>query len=444
MFKLLIVIVFMFIFFKMNTNRKEGWKNPSSLLIGIYLLASIFSVPNLLINGDSSNAKLTMVYQEKYWFGVFAFIILIFLFLYPFYRFKENNVKEIAIPSDQVLEVFSCTVIVLSFFAIIYSIPTVVSLFRSGVALRVLRNNFGNVRESYVSTSGISNTIASVASSMYPFAIMLFYIYYIKGKHPIKCLLLFISSSSNIFHVLTFVGRDGVVFWMLSFLSMHFFFRDYLNIYQRKTVRRVFIVAAIVALLPFIAISISRFSSYSAENGTIKSILSYLGQMIPNYLLYFDIRMDHYNYGVSFPLFWEITGQQQPTSVRWMDGGTESNVFGTFLKSFNINFGVLGTLIVALIAGFLFLRVFNKRKETFYFHQYFLYILYFKILSEGVFYFRDYTRGGNLFILICFLLFVVFSVIERYFGTYTLQKNEAAIDYDKRKRIRFVFGHRRQ
>ena len=430
MIKLIIIMFCLLVFFFRNKNKKGGFACPSSLLIGIYLFTSVLSIPLVLIE----ESQYSLIYQGRYLIGALIFVISIFIYLFPIQNFKENSVKEICIPNSQVLDLFSTIIVILSLFSIIFFLPSVFRMFQSGIALSMLRNNLGTVRNTYVNTEGIASTIASVAASMYPFAILLFFIYLIKGNNPIRCILLLISSTSNILNVLSYVGRDGIVFWIIQFASVYLFFKEYLTSKQKKRIKWVFIIGTVIGMIPFSLISVSRFGSGSDGYTTVKSFLSYMGQMIPNYFLYFDIRGSHYNYGSVFPLFWEIRGIAQPDSVRWIDGGTESNVFGTFLKSFNISLGVGGTILLGFINLILFTLVFKRERKRLSLHHFFFYYLYFKIISEGVFYFRDYTRGGNLFIIISILFFFVFKYIEKYFGTTKLEREEET----QRHKTRFV------
>ena len=439
MLKLIVVAIFNLFLLVKNKRRKKGWINPSTFLIGIYCIVAILGIPHVLINGESNVAQYSLILsQGKYWIGSFAYILFLSLYLFPIYYFKENRTEEIIVPSISVLDVFSGILIIISLFSIFFYLPSVIKMFRSGTALRLLRINLDNTLAEYGNTGGTWNTIASVSSSMYPFAIMLFFIYYIFGNRPKRCVLLFISSTSNIIHVLSFVGRDGVVFWIIEFLVMYILFRNYLNKRQRRNIKKIVSIGVAFSIIPFIIISVSRFGDGNEKFGTLKSILAYLGQMVPNYLLYFDIKNQYYIYGTSFPLFWEIIRKEKPISMRWIDGGTESNVFGTFIKSYNINFGVIGTIIIGMIALLLFIIIFKREKKVICFHHYFIYILYFEVLSEGLFYFRQCTRGGNLFILICLGLYFLFNLIEDNMGRFKLRVREDMNIINKSK-VKFVF-----
>lgn len=436
--KLCFIAIVLYFFLKSNIKRKRGWKNPSSLLFLIYFGASALAIPYVFFNDSYYiNSSYELLTQDIYWIGTFVFVGLLFLFFFPLYYFKENEIEEIKLPNIQILDFFSLVVIVLSLYSIFFYLPSVISMFSSGYSLATIRNNLSSMREGFGDFRGIANTIASVSASLYPFAVLLFYIYYIIGKRSIRTILLLVSSLSNIIRVLAFVGRDGVVYWIMTFAILYFLFRNYLNIKQKKKIKRVIVIGAFVAIIPFIAISVSRFSSDSGGAGTLKGILAYSGQMTPNYLLYYNVRENHYNYGAILPLYWELVNELPPDSKRWIDGGTESNVFGTFLKSFNANFGVLGTILVGLLCGLLFVNIFKSSKKTLRFHQFFVLILFLQVLSEGIFYFREYTRGGNLYIIICLFLFLIFGLIENCFGVFTLVKNEIAETVSVRKKLGF-------
>ena len=164
-------------------------------------------------------------------------------------------------------------------------------------------------------------------------------------------------------------------------------------------------------LIPFMLITIRRFDD---NLGVGNSIVSYLGQPFVEGTLYFGIDNPPVSPGQSFPLYYEITGQKMPEGFdRWEKGGTVSWVFGTFLKSLYQSLGNSFNLVLCcLLFGLLFLLIFRRNIKTLSFSKIFVYILYFQILSQGVFYFRQYTRGGNLFIVLCFFFSFFFSLVQ--------------------------------
>ena len=406
--KFIFVAFFMLLYLFHNVRRKGGWVCTSSLLLTLWASMAVLSIPTVYYNLTVALENYQYALPSKIWKGCIAFVLYILLFLFPFTRFRENKIEQLVLPNLKILNTFSSVLIVLSIYSIIYYLPSVIGVL-SFSDLSALRDA-GN--ESEFVKSGILNTIASVGSSLYPFVLLMFFIYYSIGGHKIRSFLLIICSFSNVIHVLTFVGRDGVVFWLFNVLFMYSFFKDYLGERQQKIIKKTLLVGAIVAIIPFLAISISRF--ILAGSGIGGSLVSYMGQMAPNYAMYYEVADRHYNYGSSFPLFWEITGQINPKDDEvWVDGGTTSNVFSTFIRGFNTNFGLFGTVVVGVIMALFFMGIYGTRKRRFYFYHFFIYILYWAIFSEGVFYFKQYTRGGNLFFLMCIGLQIYFCYLQK-------------------------------
>lgn len=404
----------------LNKKRKGGWSNPSTLLLLLYLGSSIACIPVVYYNITVAAEDYRYAMQPDMWPGAIAYLLFLFLFLSPFCFFNESKIQKIVLPNLRVLNIVSTVLIILSVFSLVYNFRSVITVFSSGDLNAARLSVAAGNRSDYVE-SGLLNTISSVSASLYSFVLLLFFIYYIIGGHKVRTLLLLISSTSNIVYVLTFVGRDGVVFWLFNMLFFLFFFKDYLRKKQLKALRVGLSFMALIALLPFLLISVSRFSSRIA--GTGGGMVSYFGQAPANYVMYYRVADKHYSYGVSFPLYWEITRQKPPQNEdRWIEGGTESNVFASFIKGFNTNFGMAGTVVVGLIAFAIFMIVFGKRKNSFYFYYFSLYVLYWSVYSEGVFYFKQNTRGGNLFIILCFVFFIFFKLVQSNGGNLVLLK----------------------
>ena len=141
---------------------------------------------------------------------------------------------------------------------------------------------------------------------MYVFALLLFFVYSIIGNNKLKCILLLISSVSEPLHILSYVGRDGVVFWLFSFIFLFLLFRPFMQKDMSKRILKYFGIGAAILMLPFLAISVSRFDSTDA--GTGGAMISYMGQSFVGGPAYMGIDDKPFNEGASFPLFYEITG----------------------------------------------------------------------------------------------------------------------------------------
>lgn len=399
--KVIIAFIVFLLFAKANAHRKQSWLTPSSFLILIYVFSLFMSILHISMN------DMRLVLQDKYWGAALFMTIMLLVFIWPFTRFNEEKIETIKLPNMMILNFFSSFIIVVSFYSILYYIPTVINLLKGD--LGTLRNAL-YAGELYVET-GLFNTIASTSASLYVFAILLFFVYLSIGGHKNRLILLFIASLSEPIHVLTYIGRDGVVFWIFSFVFLFLLFKPYLHRMTVKTITKRMLVMGGVLLIPFMLITVGRFED---NLGVGNSIVSYLGQPFVEGTLYFGINNPPVSPGQSFPLYYEIIGQKMPEGLdRWEMGGTVSWVFGTFLKSLYQSLGNYFNLILcSLIIGGLFVLIFGKNYKALSFSKIFVYILYFQILSQGVFYFRQYTRGGNLFIILCFFFAFIFSLVQ--------------------------------
>lgn len=403
MIKFILLFLFFFLFWRSNAKTKGTYYTPSSFLFLIYLIGAFCGI--FTINIEGYRDPLT----SHYWLPVIFFAFSLFLYLYPFKRFDETKIDVIKLPSLSILNLFSTFLIVISFFAIAYYASTVSSIF--------VMASLGDARQTiyegelYVE-SGLMNTIASVAASLYVFAILMFFVYSAIGGHTIRRTLLLVSSISQPLHILSYVGRDGVVFWIFTFVFTYLLFRPFLTDEIDKKVKKIFLIGSASLLIPFILISLSRFSL--SDTGTGGSFVSYMGQGFVVGPLFFGLEAIPMSNGSSFPLYWEVIGQRPPAGQGALQiGEWKSWQFGTFVTSFSRNLGVGGMLVLSIFCFLWFAIVFGRKRKIISFHSLFIYNLFFQVYSQGVFYFCQSTRGGNLFIVICFLLFFLFSMLEK-------------------------------
>lgn len=401
MLKFIVILIVLFIFWYRNAKKNKSYLCSSSILIGIYVVSAIFCIPALLI-GDYKEP-----YLASYWWPSIVFLSYILLLLLPARGFRDNLVSQLVLPNRSALNVMATIVIILSFFSIFYYSGTVVSLFSMNLYDARTDLYLGEV---YVE-AGLLNTIASVSASLYVFALLLFFIFLIIPSSKFVRILLLASSLSEPLHILAYVGRDGIVFWFFSFFFLYSIFKSYMVSRMVSFLRRFFFISAVVLLMPFLSITISRFGSGGNEQGVLESIIDYWGHGYIQGTLFMGIDEKPCNHGSSFPLFYEITGIGKPESIGMLQiGEWRSWSFGTIVSSLLINFGHVGFWIVAITTVFLFFVIMNIKSSRLYFYQLIFYILYFQIMSQGVFYFKQYTRGGNLFILLSLLLVLFFRL----------------------------------
>lgn len=414
MFKFVVQFLFLLILLLRNRKAKGGWLTPSGVLIMIYAVCSLMGI--IVVWSGEYRSPL----RSYYWTPMLVFDLFILLYLLPFRRFNEMRINMLRLPSRQFLDIFSTIIIILSFYAIIYYASTVRFIFSLGDlgAARDIRYLEGEFVE-----TGLFNTIASVSSANYVFAIVLYFIYKTFDNSKTRCRLLFISSFSNAIHVLSFVGRDGIVFWLFTFVFCWAFFSPYLQIDTRKKIRKIFTIGGAVLFIPFFMISISRFagSTEIATGGTTGSIISYMGQSFVQGPLFFGLDSKPIDPGASFPLLQRFF-DANPNAGRMILGEWVSWKFSTFIVSLYISLDLWGLIAFTFIMLTLFAIIFRRLNSVINLGQYTIYLLYFQIISQGVFYFCHYTRGGNLFILTTLVLSIIFSMASKQRDSLVLKK----------------------
>ena len=399
MIHIIFSIFLLAIIFFINTKKKKTLLAPSNIIVGLYLLSVVCAIPFAYINDDKA------IFSSHYFFHAVIFLFYLLLFIVPFCLVQETSIRTLIIPNKKIVRVFSLVIIGLSLYAIFFFVSGVVNVFAYG-DLGAARNVRYEQDVTFVG-GGITYTIASVASSLYPFAIALFFINTIIEEKKWIRLLLLVSSFSETLHILTEVGRDGAVFWLFTFTFLWLFFKPFLKDNQLSRIKVVFVVLGIIVTVPFILITVGRFGDNS-EN----TFFAYFGQQFSQVCYTIDIDPLPVRPGGSFPLYYEVTKQPMPRDIYIDNNLVDSTAFGTFVRTFLLNFGYGGMLLLGIILAFMVKNMVKVNKGTFYFYRIFVYILLFQIYSQGVFYFRQYHRGGNLFIVLCFVFYLLFKIIQ--------------------------------
>lgn len=407
---LIILAIFVLLLSFVNLKRKKKWSLPSTIVVLLYLVSALTSF--IYVDIYSEN----IVYQYKYIDDAIFFCLLLCLFLFPFLSYREDGVESIILPPKPILDLFSLVICGLSLFSLIFFIPYAIKALLIpdiGVARSMLV-----LQGDVLVPSTIFNTIAGTVASFYQIPMLLFFIYQIIGTNKILKGLLLVSSLSYVFFVFSAFGRDGVVFWGISFLGIFGFFKSYLDVETRKLLNKMLILFVVLGGVGFSVITLSRFA-----DDAWSSIIAYIGQPFPNFLLAQEANVPM-SEGAAFPLFRSILGLPEEVDTTFQSYLLEKNhtysyVFGTFIKSIMLSLGSFGTILVALFMWLLFRMIVGKRSSKMYFAELFVYFLYFMVYSQGVFYFRQYNRVGNLVIIVSFILYAVFNIYQRV----TLNKN---------------------
>ncbi len=370
--------------------RYRWCKSPIlDFVILFYLAASICGV---LMNTQTGNIVSL--------FSICFQILIFYFFLKPIIEYGKRGKKHIF------LDVDNNRFITLVYALIILQLYSIAFFIKYDISL-LLRGDFSQIRAEMLTggnsgTGSIFNTIACTGSFFYCYNI-LFFFYSLAFRYDSKKLLilLMISSTSRIFHSLTYMGRDGILFWILSFLFSYFLFKPYLREESKALVRNLFIVCGSFAIILIGAISISRFEG--SDGGVIWSLINYFGQPIDNFGKMYTSSFSNYGGTIKlFPLLYGERGALGSEVLASADAfeakyGFASNAFYSFVGSLYLAWGPYITLLFSIFYC-IFFSIKFQRKTIRLSHLIILMVVA-QIVLHNYFYWAYYIRVANLYLL---------------------------------------------
>lgn len=346
---------------------------------------------------------------------IYMALVLLILLL-PFYVINDKNVKILTLPSEKYLQLTITILTIGSLFSTIYYIPSALKALSVNIAdIEYMRHIIGSTGNNPFIKRSLPNTIASIFATFFMLQIVFFFITVIKdGKIRFKSILILLSSTSYIFMVLSFLGRDCFVFWPLSFLILYVFFSRYLNSTLRKKIKVIYISILSVCVFVFAIITIGRFL-YSSDYDSLYPILNYMGQGPINF-------QDIYNKDIiptgGSGLFSLILGDadmviSNHNEIIYYQYGIQNNVFRTIVGSLYTNFGKFGTLIFAIILCAFIILSSPKVKYRWDLSYIIIYMLYVMIIYQGVFYYKLYDNASNLYIILSLIMAIILKKLPK-------------------------------
>lgn len=393
-----IIFFLSFLFLTVRLYKKKGISS-SFFIYFLYTLSGASALILLLFYDYGKNPSI-----GDYNSGIIFLLIALVLFLYPFYNINDYDIHFIKIPHDSILTPIIWGATLLSLFSLIYFIPIAYTMLSVGL------NNIDSVRQTvalgenpFISDT-IYNTIAGTGSYLYVLQICFFFIEIIRKKKITKySVLILISSFSYPMFVLAYLGRDGVLFWAFSFISFFLLFYKYIPASINRNLIKMFVRISIPFACVFIVITIGRFAIGNDEKGFTYAIFNYLGQGPINFAELYDTGIKKWGYGQNmFSLISSEDASSEVYAMKIGEYGLVPWVFRTFVNSIYLDFGAPLTIVIALVLIVFYKITYtkSKRANALSFPVMILYILFYTIYSQGLFYFRHYNRVGNLFILL--------------------------------------------
>lgn len=270
---------------------------------------------------------------------------------------------------------------------------------------------------------GIFNTVAGAAGQLFGASLVLACVRLSqpegRGRNVLRAGLLLFASLSYVVYILAYVGRDGVVYWLMTALAVFLVFRGHMPVQLRRQIITLGTAMGVLMLLPFIAITVARF--VDTEHGSAWSILDYFGSQISNFGDYSTLDRP-LTFGImNFPMFvgatcsvTGIAGCENWEDLKavifdqYLAQGKAPWLFGTYVSDFVGDFGYLGTLVLlsvfALLCQFACRTQNGRRPMTLV--RLLLVMFFFLIPYWGVFYFRFSIANGFIVVNLAFISFV--------------------------------------
>ena len=270
---------------------------------------------------------------------------------------------------------------------------------------------------------GLLNTFAGAASQLFGASLVMACVRLSqpkrRGLNMLRACMLIVASLSYVIYILAYVGRDGVVYWLMTALAVFLVFRGHMAAHLRRQIVMLGTVIGALMMLPFIAITAARF--VDSEYGSAWSILDYFGSQIQTFSDYSSIERPLTLGIANFPMFlnaacniavgigcedWE---DLKPLIFeQYLVQGKEPWLFGTYVSDFVGDFGYAGTL--ALLSVFALLchtacRSDEERRRL-TIARLLLILFCFLVPYWGVFYFRFSIINGFIVVNLAFIVAV--------------------------------------
>jgi len=360
---------------------------------------------------------LTPVYPPNYVAALFL-LLCVLIAISGFLGFHARDIGQ-AIATVRWQGLIETILIGIQLYSILFFLPFAISsLVGDANENRLDLVNKMEVLGSY----GLANTVAGAAAQLFGASLVFAGIRVAQrnghGRSVLRACLLVMASLSYVVYILAYVGRDGVVYWLMTALAVFLVFRRHISPRLRWKILALGTAIGTVIMVPFIAITLARF--VDSEYGSAWSILDYFGSQIHNFSDYSSIDRPMTLGVMNFPIFvgaacsavgldcesWE--SMKDFVFAQYLDQNTQPWLFGTYVSDFVGDFGYFGALgliaTLALLTHALCRTCGGRRPLTL--ARLLLIMFLFLVPYWGVFYFRFSIVNGYIVVNLAFIYFV--------------------------------------
>jgi oligosaccharide repeat unit polymerase len=348
-----ILLMYFSLLIYLNKKKKNKVWCASNLVIGLYGFSTLMSIVLVLVYGhEAPSIK-----------SVLVFILMLTPYFIPLFFFPDSKGRmDLEVPNNISLKSTTILFSVLGVFCLLYYSRFINDIF-----------SFGDFSVGRNYTTGLGNNLnqnagqwisrlATVGANLYlVFISLAAFNLILKRKINFSTVLMLILSTGIFVVSLIHFGRAGIVVWGGGVLVAFLLVKDHISSRINKKFILVGLLFSSVMLVWSFRVTQDRFSRSSG--GVVYSLISYSGQQIFNFERALNISSGfNLQWGMSnFPLF--VSGfnvnearntdyySAKDIGVDYERQGMYGNVFGTFLKSFMGDFGILGTFIFGVFIG---------------------------------------------------------------------------------------------
>lgn len=356
-------------------------------------------------------------YPPNYLSALFL-LVCVLIGISGFLRFDAKDVGNVVVAMRH-QKLIENTLIGSQLYAILFFAPFA-KMSLSGDA-KENRLDLANKME-LMGSFGLLNTFAGAASQLFAVSLVLACIRVAQpaggGRSMARASVLIVASLSYVVYILAYVGRDGVVYWLMTALSIFLIFKAHIPGYLRHKIVAFGTTLGAVMLLPFLLITVARFADW--DHGSAWSFLEYFGTQIHTFSDYSSIERPLTLGIMNFSMFVSAgcsvvglvcddwSGLKELIFEQYLAQGKEPWLFGTYVSDFVGDFGFAGALVALSLFALVCHFVCNRRggREPLTLSRLLLIVFLFLTPYWGVFYFRFGIINGFIVVNLAFVLFV--------------------------------------
>ncbi len=383
-----------------------------SFLICVYVAMGVSGIALYLFFG----------YDESYRVQLEPMVFLslcLLIALSGVFTYSDRYHRTLVIENVLLLRRLETFQIVTSVAALVFFLPLAINALSGDVSAN--RWNIEEIQQN-LGSYGLINSFFSLVGNLFVLSILLAFVNLAtigRGGSARRAKILLILSSVNIVYVFAYVGRDGLVYWMLSFVFLYLLFRDFMPAAEKTKVKRMARIIAVPAVIGFSLITQSRFADQ--DKSVLSWLFIYAGSQIFNFNDQYLVNAPPTRGLVYFRQIVEVAdfaaGKKREPVLRedWWENYTAYDVqpwnFSTYFGSFVQDLSRSGALLLTIAIALCTRASLRKQAQTgvFDFSTMLCFVVLSQIVLFGVFYYRQfatfYFQLAMIIIAISFRLF---------------------------------------